>query len=508
MAAKEVIVLTFCLSAVLSAMPGGWKAVDIGTDDAKDIANTAVVLLERRSNSMYRNKLVKLTSAKVQVVAGWKYELSFDVGVSDCLKNQKGKDLESCGVTGVEHCTVNVWVQPWLNSKKLTYFKCDPVEDAVQQSQEEETNEIEPNANVLQTMFQQARGNVDMIMNQIPNLPKVQTEQKTPDMPKEEKKPILGGDDHDIGNYGEFLEFKTKHNKKYDTDAEEKKRFHIFQENMKKARKLQEMEKGDATYGASVFADLSEKEFRKYYLSPKWDLSEKNYLKQAEIPTEAAPDAYDWRDHNAVTEVKNQGMCGSCWAFSVTGNVEGQYAIKNGSLLSFSEQELVDCDKVDEGCNGGLPIQAYEELKRIGGLETEQEYPYEGKGEKCAFKKTDARVQISGGLNISSNEDDMKAWLAKNGPISIGINANAMQFYMGGVSHPWSIFCNPDSLDHGVLIVGYGTQKSGLIFKTNTPYWIVKNSWGPSWGEKGYYLVYRGGGTCGLNKMPTSATIA
>jgi len=137
-------------------------------------------------------------------------------------------------------------------------------------------------------------------------------------------------------------------------------------------------------------------------------------------------------------------------------------------------------------------------------LETEKQYPYESRGEKCAFNPSLAKVKINGAVNISSNEDDMAAWLAQNGPISIGINAMAMQFYLGGVSHPWRIFCSPSNLDHGVLIVGYGV-KNGMFGKT--PYWIVKNSWGPSWGAKGYYLVYRGDGTCGLNTMCTSAVV-
>ncbi|ELT97360.1 hypothetical protein CAPTEDRAFT_147978 [Capitella teleta] len=273
---------------------------------------------------------------------------------------------------------------------------------------------------------------------------------------------------------------------------------------MIKARRIQEKEQGDATYGASPFADLTAEEFRKNYLSPVWNVTHDPFLKPASIPIETPPDAFDWRDHDAVTPVKNQGSCGSCWAFSVTGNVEGQWAIQKKKLLSLSEQELVDCDKVDLGCNGGLPLQAYKEIMRIGGLETEKDYPYEGKGDKCVFEKAEVEVNITGAVNISSNEDDMKAWLWKNGPISIGLNANAMQFYMGGVSHPFSFLCSPSSLDHGVLITGYGIKQGWM---SDSPFWAIKNSWGESWGEKGYYLLYRGAGVCGVNQMPTSATV-
>jgi cathepsin F len=273
---------------------------------------------------------------------------------------------------------------------------------------------------------------------------------------------------------------------------------------MVKAQRIQKQEQGDAKYGASPFADLTEEEFRTNYLSPVWDTSYNSFLKPAKIPTESPPDSFDWRDHDAVTPVKNQGMCGSCWAFSTTGNIEGVWAIHKKELVSLSEQELVDCDKVDLGCNGGLPSQAYEQIIKIGGLETEDEYPYEGKNDKCEFDKTEVKVKINGAVNISSNEDEMKAWLWKNGPISSGLNANAMQFYLGGVSHPFSFLCNPESLDHGVLITGYGIKKGWF---SDTPYWAIKNSWGESWGEKGYYLLYRGAGVCGVNKMPTSATV-
>ena len=207
------------------------------------------------------------------------------------------------------------------------------------------------------------------------------------------------------------------------------------------------------------------------------------------------------------TNLSNVGSCGSCWAFSVTGNVEGQWKIHHGELLSLSEQELVDCDGFDEGCNGGLMENAYKAIIKLGGLESEQDYEYEEVEEKCHFNKSEVEATITGGVKISQNETEMAQWLVKNGPISIAINANGMQFYMGGVSHPWSFLCAKSGIDHGVLIVGFGIHKYPM-FKKDMPFWIVKNSWGPTWGEQGYYRVYRGDGTCGVNQMATSAIVS
>jgi cathepsin F len=296
----------------------------------------------------------------------------------------------------------------------------------------------------------------------------------------------------------QWLEFKERHQKSYLTAEDEELRFGIFKTNMAKVKLLQQSEMGTATYGPTMFADMTEEEFSQYVMSPKY-FAQGHDLKYDDIPRDPTPASFDWRDKGAVTEVKNQGSCGSCWAFSTTGNVEGQWFIKKGQLVSLSEQELVSCDKVDDGCEGGLPAQAYQQIMKLGGLDAEKDYPYDGVDEKCALKANPA-VYINSSVAISSNEDDMAAWLAKNGPISIGINANVMQFYMGGISHPWKILCSPNHLDHGVLIVGYGTENG-------TPYWIIKNSWGPSWGEKGYYRAYRGDGVCGLNKMCTSSVV-
>ncbi|OQV23840.1 Cathepsin L [Hypsibius exemplaris] len=303
-----------------------------------------------------------------------------------------------------------------------------------------------------------------------------------------------------------FRCFALRYGKTYDNDEERALRFRQFQNNMKLAYLLQATEQGSGVYGPTQFSDLHPVEFRK--LSTGLDTRRKGSpLKAGRIPDmdlEDLPVAFDWRDKNAVTPVKDQGQCGSCWAFSTTGNVEGQWAIKKGKLVSLSEQELVDCDKLDQGCGGGLPSNAYKEIIRLGGMESEGSYPYDGSDDKCSFQKPEASVYINDSISISTNETEIAMWLAQNGPISIGINANAMMLYMGGVSHPWKIVCNPKSLDHGVLIVGYGVATDA---KKN-PYWIVKNSWGPHWGVKGYYLVYRGDGTCGLNLMCTSAVIA
>lgn len=298
-----------------------------------------------------------------------------------------------------------------------------------------------------------------------------------------------------------FQQFIQKYNRVYaGGKVEMMRRFKIFKSNLKLISIYQQFERGTAKYGLTPFADLSPAEFRKIFLNPAWDFSAADDLAEAQIPDINIPENYDWRDHNAVTPVKNQGQCGSCWAFSVTGNIEGQWAVHKGKLVSLSEQELVDCDKLDQGCNGGLPLNAYKEIVRLGGLELESDYAYRGRDQQCHLDKSKIKVKISSGIKISEDEKEMAQWLVKNGPISIGINAAAMQFYFGGISHPWKFMCSPSHLDHGVLITGYGV-------KNGTPFWTIKNSWGTGWGSRGYYYIYRGDGSCGVNKMATSAQL-
>ncbi|KAL7727203.1 hypothetical protein ACLKA6_004467 [Drosophila palustris] len=307
-----------------------------------------------------------------------------------------------------------------------------------------------------------------------------------------------------------FHKFQIKYKRRYANSAEHQMRLRIFRQNLRTIEELNSNERGSAKYGITEFADMTSTEYKQR--AGLWQRSEDKPTggAPAVVPAYAGqlPKEFDWRQKNAVTHVKNQGSCGSCWAFSVTGNIEGLYAIRTGDLQEFSEQELLDCDSKDSACNGGLMDNAYKAIEDIGGLEYESEYPYEAKKKACHFNKTMAHVQVSGFVDLpKGNETAMQEWLLSNGPISIGINANAMQFYRGGVSHPWSPLCSKKNLDHGVLVVGYGVSDYPNFHKT-LPYWIVKNSWGPRWGEQGYYRVYRGDNTCGVSEMATSAVLA
>ncbi|XP_007461994.1 PREDICTED: LOW QUALITY PROTEIN: cathepsin F [Lipotes vexillifer] len=297
-----------------------------------------------------------------------------------------------------------------------------------------------------------------------------------------------------------FKDFVTTYNRTYETTEEARWRMSVFANNMVRAQRIQALDRGTARYGVTKFSDLTEEEFRTIYLNPllKEEPGKKMHLAQS-IP-DLPPPEWDWRSKGAVTKVKDQGMCGSCWAFSVTGNVEGQWFLKRGSLLSLSEQELLDCDKVDKACLGGLPSNAYSAIRTLGGLETEDDYSYHGHLQACSFSAEKAKVYINDSVELSQNEQKLAAWLAKKGPISVAINAFGMQFYRHGISHPLRPLCSPWLIDHAVLLVGYGNRSA-------TPFWAIKNSWGTDWGEEGYYYLHRGSGACGVNIMASSAVV-
>jgi len=215
-------------------------------------------------------------------------------------------------------------------------------------------------------------------------------------------------------------------------------------------------------------------------------------------------ESIDWVAKGAVTPVKNQGTCGSCWSFSTTGSIEGAFFIKNKKLVSFSEQELVDCDhNGDQGCQGGLMDNAFGWIKKNGGLCTEQSYPYKAASGTCSLQscQTVPGSAPSKWTDVAKTEKAVMAAVAQQ-PVSIAIQANQMgfQFYHGGVM---SSKCGTQ-LDHGVLLVGYGTEDG-------KDFWKIKNSWGPSWGEEGYIRIARGksqsGGQCGVLLQASYPTV-
>lgn len=304
----------------------------------------------------------------------------------------------------------------------------------------------------------------------------------------------------------EWEEFKQKYNKTFEDKSEDNYRFKVFLENKMKVIKHNRRQANGLhsyTLGLNKYSDLTHEEFVKLMNGYKPSLSQpkpavedlhpkvKYEIKRLESePKTALPKAIDWRLYGFVTDVKDQGHCGSCWAFSSTGALEGHQSRRLGELVSLSEQNLVDCSKKygNMGCEGGLMTNAFKYIKENNGIDTENSYPYEAHDDKCRFRNQTVGGHDKGYVEIPSGQEaKLTQALATRGPVSVAIDASQESFhlYKDGVYDEPNCGNMDENLDHGVLVVGYGED---LV---HGDYYIVKNSWSKSWGEGGYVRMAR-----------------
>ena len=284
----------------------------------------------------------------------------------------------------------------------------------------------------------------------------------------------------------EWNNFKVKHEKVYKTLSEDFQRLLIWTKSKKEVEKHNKLfELGKISYRKAVnkFSDMTSTELRKFYTGLKIEKSTGGYEKRVVIkPMKPIVDEMDWRDSGAVTPVKFQGKCGSCYAFSVTGALEGQHFIKSGRLLSLSEQQIIDCSG-QKGCMSGWMGPVYNYIAENGGIESEDSYPYWANDDgDCEFNYKFAVTTDNGYQQLLACENNLKNAVASIGPLSAAISvADSFYHYSGGIyDEP---YCS-GNFNHAILVVGYGTDNG-------KDYWLVKNSWGTDWGEDGYVKMSR-----------------
>ncbi|KAJ8598109.1 hypothetical protein CTAYLR_009498 [Chrysophaeum taylorii] len=360
-----------------------------------------------------------------------------------------------------------------------------------------------------------------------------------------------------------FRQFKEDFGRSYDSEEEEEFRNSVFVKNLKRIDALNDANP-HAVFGITSFTDETDEERKKRRMGKRtwldglrirneertvFNITQGQFAWASgsdcaacdrfpsfgEYSMGNVPENFDWRELGAVTSVKNQVYCGSCWAFATAADVEGTHFLATGELADLSPQQLVDCNTMNMGCDGGYPSAAMQYLSHFGGLLTWDDYPYkrivEGDASynpigtpECDSSLLNDKLKagevahVSGYQMVAMGAEDeplMRLFLVKNGPLAISINANGMDFYVhgvvgcasedacgaGSVSHPdvdgeGDMFtCDPTALDHAVLMVGYGTQSTD---HDDIPYWLIKNSWDTTWGEDGYYRIVRGVNACGL----------
>jgi len=304
----------------------------------------------------------------------------------------------------------------------------------------------------------------------------------------------------------QFASYVRQYNKRYSSREETERRFQNFEASLNRTAALNASAK-KAKFGINKFSDMSVEEFKSVVLM-------KNPIIPSRVPevetlkpktTGALPTSFDWRTKGAVTPVKDQGQCGSCWAFSVTENIESMWILSgkaSNSTLNLGPQQIVDCDEYDAGCEGGNPPTAYDYIISAPGLEPAVDYPYTAQDGTCNFQAQDVQVKISNWQYATDfySETTLQNNLVSWGPLSICVDAANWQDYASGVL-TWEECAWINELDHCVQLVGYQTQ---------TPlgdYWLVRNSWGLDWGVNGYIWLEMGYDTCGLTHEATSSIV-
>jgi len=308
--------------------------------------------------------------------------------------------------------------------------------------------------------------------------------------------------------HDEFDQFKDKHGVKYPTQLEHQERLHIFRQNL---RYINSINRKGLSYSVAInhLADKSDEELKVLTGKLKSNKNTKNNglpFDKSKYNLKDLPDTFDWRIYGAVTPVKDQGVCGSCWSFGTTGAIEGALFLKHKTLVRLSSQNLIDCSWGfgNNGCDGGEDTRAYDWIIKHGGIATEESYgQYLQQDGYCHFNNATVGAQLTGYVNVTSNDPiALKTALINEGPISIAIDAGhkSMVFYANGVYVEPECGNKPDDLDHAVLLVGYGT-----IYGQD--YWLVKNSWSTYWGNDGYILMSQKDNMCGVQDMPTFVNV-
>jgi C1A family cysteine protease len=307
----------------------------------------------------------------------------------------------------------------------------------------------------------------------------------------------------------QFEAFKAKYGKRYSSPEEEAARLANFAANLEKAAELQAANP-HATFGVTPLSDLSETEFRKRHLNAAPGREALRKSAKATTISQVTPktkniksfsrDAVNYVAQGAVTSVKNEGDCGSCWAFSIVAPAESAYYLTSGILESMSEQEFLDCDTSGAyGCDGGLPGQALEWVisNRSGQLYTESSWPYTGEQATCSYSGKTPAAQITAFSYLPQSESQIADYVYDNGPVSVAVDAVSWQTYTGGVLTS----CSSSQLDFSATVVGFNKT-------ANPPYWLIKNQWGAAWGENGYIKVEYGTNQCNISGEANAVVVA